>query len=35
MGWILIIAGALGIVLGLITTRSRNHTTVVEERREV
>ena len=35
VGWILILAGALGIVLGLIATRSRSHTTVVEERREV
>ena len=35
MGWILLLAGALGIVLGLITTRSRSHTTVVEERRDV
>ena len=32
VGWILILAGVLGIVLGLIATRSRNsHTTVVEE----
>lgn len=35
VGWILILAGALGIVLGLIANRSRSHTTVVEERREV
>ena len=35
VGWILILAGALGIVLGLIAGRSRSHTTVVEERREV
>ena len=32
VGWILTLAGVLGIVLGLIATRSRNsHTTVVEE----
>ena len=35
VGWILILAGALGIVLGLIATRSQSRTTVVEERREV
>lgn len=36
MGWILILAGALGIVLGLVASRSRSHTTtVVEERRDV
>lgn len=35
VGWILILAGALGIVLGLIANRRRSHTTVVEERREV
>lgn len=35
VGWILILAGALGIVLGLIASRSRSHTRVVEERREV
>ena len=35
VGWILILAGALGIVLGLIAARSRSHTTVVEERRDV
>jgi len=35
VGWILILAGVLGIVLGLIATRSRSHTTVVEERRDV
>lgn len=34
VGWILIVAGVLGIVLGLIATRGRSHTTVVEERRE-
>ena len=36
VGWILILAGVLGIVLGLIATRSRRntHTTVVEEHRE-
>ena len=34
VGWILILAGTLGIVLGLIaTTRSRRSHTVVEERR--
>ena len=31
VGWILILAGVLGIVLGLIATRSRSHTTIVEE----
>ena len=32
VGWILTLAGVLGIVLGLIATRNRNsHTTVVEE----
>lgn len=35
VGWILILAGALGIVLGLIANRGRSHTTVVEERRDV
>ena len=35
VGGILILAGVLGIVLGLIATRSRNRTTVVEERREI
>ena len=35
VGWILILAGALAIVLGLIATRNRSHTTVVEERREI
>ena len=35
VGWILILAGALGIVLGLIATRSRSHTKVVEERHDV
>ncbi|PUA79871.1 DUF6458 family protein [Nocardioides currus] len=35
VGWILILAGALAIVLGLISTRNRSHTTVVEERREI
>lgn len=35
VGWILILAGALGITLGLIANRSRSHTTVVEERRDV
>ncbi len=31
VGWILILAGVLGIVLGLIATRRNSHTTVVEE----
>lgn len=35
VGWILILAGVLAIGLGLIANRSRSHTTVVEERREV
>jgi hypothetical protein len=35
VGWILILAGVLGLVLGLIATRNRSHTTVVEERRDV
>lgn len=35
VGWIMLLAGALGIVLGLIASRSNRHTTVVEERREV
>ncbi len=34
VGWILILAGVLGIVLGLIATRNaRTHSTVVEEHR--
>ena len=35
VGWILIIVGALGLVLAVVSMRSRSHTTVVEERREV
>lgn len=35
VGWILIGAGVLGIILGLVATRNRSQTTVVEERREV
>ncbi len=36
VGWILILAGVLGIALGLIaTTRSRRSHTVVEEHRDV
>ncbi len=35
VGWILILAGALGLVLGLIASRNNRHTTVVEERHEV
>lgn len=31
VGWILILAGTLGIVLGLIATRRSSHTTIVEE----
>ncbi len=35
VGWILILVGVLGIVLGLLASRQRSHTTVVEERREI
>ncbi len=31
VGWILILVGTLGIVLGLIATRRTSHTTIVEE----
>ena len=31
VGWILLLAGVLGIVLGLVATRRGSHTTVVEE----
>ena len=34
LGWILLGAGALSIVLALAATRNRGRTTVVEERRE-
>lgn len=32
-GWILLLVGILGVVLSLVTTHQRNHTTHVEERR--
>ena len=35
VGWILILVGVLGIVLCLLASRQRSHTTVVEERREI
>jgi hypothetical protein len=35
VGWILVIVGALGLVLAVLAMRSRSHTTVVEERRDV
>ena len=35
VGWILVVAGILGIVLGLVASRNARHTTVVEERREM
>ena len=31
VGWILLLAGILGIVLGLVASRRSSHTTVVEE----
>ncbi len=34
LGWILLIAGVLSIVVGLVATRNAGRTTVVEERRE-
>ena len=35
LGWILIIAGVLAIVLALVMNQQRSRTTHVEERREV
>lgn len=35
LGWILVIAGVLAIVLGLVMNQQRSRTTHVEERREV
>ena len=35
VGWILVIAGALALVLGLVMNSQRSKTTHVEERRDV
>lgn len=35
VGWILVIAGALALVLGLVMNAQRSKTTHVEERREL
>jgi uncharacterized membrane protein HdeD (DUF308 family) len=35
VGWILVIAGALALVLGLVMNNQRSKTTHVEERRDV
>jgi uncharacterized membrane protein HdeD (DUF308 family) len=35
VGWILVIAGVLALVLGLVTNRQRSRTTHVEERRDL
>lgn len=35
LGWILVIAGALALVLGLVMNAQRSRTTHVEERRDV
>jgi hypothetical protein len=35
VGWILVIAGALSLVLGLVMNNQRSRTTHVEERRDV
>jgi hypothetical protein len=35
VGWILILAGVLGLVLAFMAMRSRSHTSVVEEHRDV
>ena len=35
LGWILVIAGALALVLGLVMNNQRSKTTHVEERREL
>ena len=35
VGWILVIAGALALVLGLVMNNQRSKTTHVEERREL
>lgn len=35
VGWILVIAGALGLVLALVMNQQRSRTTHVEERREL
>ena len=34
LGWILLAAGVLSIIVGLVATRNAGRTTVVEERRE-
>jgi uncharacterized membrane protein HdeD (DUF308 family) len=34
LGWILLLAGVLSIVVGLVATRNAGRTKVVEERRE-
>jgi drug/metabolite transporter (DMT)-like permease len=35
LGWILLLAGALGLVLALVLNKQRSRTTHVEEHREV
>jgi cytochrome c biogenesis protein CcdA len=35
VGWILVIAGVLALVLGLVMTRQRSRTTHVEDRRDL
>jgi uncharacterized membrane protein HdeD (DUF308 family) len=35
VGWILVIAGVLALVLGLVTNKQRSTTTHVEERRDL
>ncbi|MFC7725843.1 DUF6458 family protein [Nocardioides sp. GCM10028917] len=35
VGWILVIAGVLALVLGLVMNRQRSRTTHVEERRDL
>lgn len=35
LGWILLLAGVLGIVLGLVMNKQRSRTTHVEERRDI
>lgn len=35
LGWILLLAGVLALVLGLVVNQQRSRTTHVEERREV
>lgn len=35
LGWILLLAGVLGLVLALVLNKQRSRTTHVEERREI